>query len=86
MADHDRANFDRRDRPWPVVVHPVRDHGAHEAVDSLSPEQLFELVRVLSARMWELTGRPFPAYARSEMPIRVQRRVYLHAVGEPLND
>jgi hypothetical protein len=31
------------------------------------------MVSVLSRRMWELTGRPFRAYARGEMPARIVR-------------
>ena len=31
------------------------------------------MVWLLSARMWELTGRPFPSYRRDEMPGQVIR-------------
>ncbi len=33
-----------------------------------------EMVQVLSARMWELTGRPWPSYRREEIPVVVRRR------------
>lgn len=75
MADRDRASLDRRERPWPVVVHPLHEHGAEEEPTSMTAEQRFEQVWILSARMWELTGRPLPTYTRSEMPIRIQQRV-----------
>lgn len=45
-----------------------------EVLDDLTPEERLELVAELSARMWELTGRPLPDYSRSEMPVRVVRR------------
>ncbi len=32
-----------------------------------------EMVELLSRRMWEISGRPIPTYARPEMPGRVLR-------------
>jgi hypothetical protein len=32
-----------------------------------------EMVGLLSRRMWEISGRPMPSYARSETPGRVLR-------------
>jgi len=31
------------------------------------------MVRQLTERMWELSGRPFPRYRRSELPVRIIR-------------
>ena len=36
-------------------------------------EERLEMVAELSKRMWELTGKPWPSYSRSEMPGRVIR-------------
>lgn len=38
-----------------------------------TPEQRLEMVAELSRRMWELSGRPRPAYTRAAMPGRVIR-------------
>lgn len=35
--------------------------------------QRVEMVALLSRRMWELTGRPLPAYPREETPTRIVR-------------
>jgi hypothetical protein len=32
-----------------------------------------DMLRELTERAWRLTGRPFPTYARSEIPVRVTR-------------
>ncbi|MCU0619489.1 MAG: hypothetical protein MUF40_06260 [Gemmatimonadaceae bacterium] len=61
----------------------ARVTGLHEegAADDLSDTttavERVELVQVLSRRMWELTGRPFPDYSRAAMPGRVVRRAAL---------
>jgi hypothetical protein len=73
MADRDRASLDRRERPWPVVVHPLHEEPA-DGPDAMTSAERVELVWTLSARMWELTGRPFPSYARSAMPVSIRRR------------
>lgn len=41
--------------------------------DVTSPSQRVEMVWELSARMWELTGKPVPAYTREQIPIRIIR-------------
>ena len=52
--------------------------GEEPADDDLSAvttaEQRLEMVAELSRRMWELTGRETPQYARAAMPVRVIRR------------
>lgn len=64
--------------PRRIVVARVASLGAEGASDDLSDTttavERVELVQVLSRRMWELTGRPWPDYARSAMPGRVIRR------------
>ena len=61
------------------VVHPARvlplgDSQTDSLADSTTAEERIEMVAVLSARMWELTGRSVPQYSRAKMPIRVIRR------------
>jgi hypothetical protein len=48
--------------------------GGDDLSETTTAAERIELVQVLSRRMWELTGRPWPAYARSAMPGRVVRR------------
>lgn len=61
-----------------IVVARVVRLGEAGASDDLSDvttaSERVELVQVLSRRMWELTGRPWPDYPRSAMPGRVVRR------------
>lgn len=57
---------------------PVRVYGlGEEPGDDLSgcttAEDRLQMVSVLTRRMWELSGRPLPAYRRDEMPGRVIR-------------
>lgn len=40
---------------------------------STTAEARLEMVRDLSERMWCLTGKPFPSYSRSEIPVQVIR-------------
>ena len=39
-----------------------------------TPEERWEMLLVLSARMWELQGGPAPLYERSTLPVNVIRR------------
>jgi hypothetical protein len=73
MTHRDDASAARRNRPWPVVVRSIREEPADEW-GTMTSEERVALVWTLSARMWELTGRPFPSYKRSEMPVRIRRR------------
>lgn len=64
------------DRDWSVRLRPLgaEPDEADDISRTTTVEERVELVRTLSRRMWELTGRPFPAYSRSEIPVRVARR------------
>ncbi len=73
MTDRDPAFIARQQRPWPVVVRSLHDESPDDQASHMSGEARVELVWTLSARMWELTGRPFPSYARSAIPVRIQR-------------
>lgn len=73
MGNRDRALDDRRTPPWPAVVRSVHEQ-VEEDWGAMTNEERVALVWTLSERMWELTGQPFPTYARSEIPVRIQRR------------
>ena len=73
MTDRDPAFIARQQRPWPVVVRSLHDEPPDDQAGHMNGEARVELVWTLSARMWELTGRPFPSYARSAIPVRIQR-------------
>lgn len=59
-------------------VHPARIRALEEPPrddlsDVTSAEERIAMVAVLSRRMWELTGRPWPGYTRSSMPVELRR-------------
>ena len=39
--------------------------------DSTTVEERLAIVDALSKRMWEITGRPMPSYARAEIPTTI---------------
>jgi hypothetical protein len=61
---------------WPVRVVAMRDaaRSSDNLAGTLPPAELVALVWELSARMWELAGRPGPVYTRATMPVRVVPR------------
>lgn len=73
MTDPDRR-CTRAHRILSACVYRLGDEPGDDLSGMTTPEQRLEMVAVLSKRMWELTGRPVPSYARSEMPVRVIRR------------
>jgi hypothetical protein len=54
-----------------VRIVPLHSAAASDARVSGTASDRLALVGILSARAWTLTGRPFPQYTRSTMPIRV---------------
>ena len=69
----------KRERPTIPRMPPVRVFRlGSEPGDDLSrqssPAERLEMVATLSQRMWDLTGRVVPTYARERMPVRVLRR------------
>ena len=58
----------------PAIVRKLDEGCSDDLSASTTSEERIEMVAVLSRRMWELTGRPIPTYARHEMPVRVVRR------------
>jgi hypothetical protein len=68
----------KRERPTIPRMPPVRVFRlGSEPGDDLSRQstaaERVEMVATLSQRMWDLTGRAVPAYARERMPVRVLR-------------
>jgi hypothetical protein len=60
----------------PIRTTPARilQLGESEGCDlsaSTTVTERIAMVALLSERMWELTGRPLPAYARGEIPVQV---------------
>jgi hypothetical protein len=52
-------------------VVPLRSDEASDGRVAGTAEERLELLKELSRRMWELSGRPLPSYTRSTMPFRL---------------
>lgn len=59
--------------PWFAQVFRLADAPGDDLSASTTPAARFEMVAILSARMWELTGKPVPAYSRDTLPFRFVR-------------
>ena len=57
----------------PARVIRLEDEQGDNLADSTSAEERIAMVEVLSRRMWEITGRPFPTSDRADMPGRILR-------------
>jgi len=73
VSDSFRERAARR-RDWPVRVYRLGDEPGDDLTDVTTAEQRLQMVWELTARMWELSGRPRPSYSRSDMPVRVVHR------------
>jgi hypothetical protein len=72
MEPRDEAGADRSG--WPVRVGHLKDESSEDLSAVTTAADRVALVWTLTARMWELTGRPAPAYSRADVPVRVVRR------------
>ncbi len=70
MSDHDHPPARES---WPVRVYRLGEEPGDDLSATTTAQQRLEMVAVLSARMWELSGRPVPRYTRASMPGRVVR-------------
>jgi len=70
MTSDDLSPRTRALRRYPLGAEPGDDLSAQ----TTAAERL-QMVDVLSRRMWELTGKPWPQIPRSEWPVRIVRRV-----------
>jgi len=74
MTGRDESGRSREHRDWVVRKYALGADVADDPGRTLSVQERIALVWTLSARMWELTGRPLPNYSRAEMPTAVVRR------------
>lgn len=58
-------------RAWPAHVYRLGEEPGDDLSAVTTAEQRVAMVWELTARMWALTGRPLPSYARAEMPVTV---------------
>lgn len=54
-------------------VFRLGEEPTEDLTDITSTDRRLEMVSILTRRMWELSGQPFPSYTRGEMPGRVIR-------------
>ena len=54
-----------------VRIVPLRSNEAADGRVGGTVDERLALVTELSRHAWELSGRPFPSYTRSTIPIRV---------------
>ena len=55
----------------PVSIYRLGDEPEDKLMETTTAEERFDLVRVLSQRMFEIAGGTPAEYRRSEIPIRV---------------
>jgi hypothetical protein len=67
------SEFPQR-RKISVSVFRLGEEPGDDLSQTTTAEERLRMLHELSARMWELTGRPMPAYERANIPIRVLRR------------
>ena len=66
-----KARAARRRQTWRGWI--SRD-GGHRPAERMTPDEALGVMNALAREGWELSGRPWPDYDRSEMPGRVVRR------------
>ncbi len=57
----------------PVRVFRLGEEPHDDLSDVTTAEERLAILRDLTERAWALSGRPFPSYPRSQMPVRVTR-------------
>jgi hypothetical protein len=60
--------------PWSARVCRLGEEPGDDVSAVTTAEERAAAVWLLTARLWALTGRPVPDYARPAMPIAVRRR------------
>ncbi len=58
----------------PVRIYRLGEEPPDTWLSSTTAAARFEMVAELSARMFEIGGRPAPSYTRALMPVQVVRR------------
>ena len=74
------SHMARRDMTYRVV--PLRSAEAREIPRGSTVSERLEMVRELSRMAWTASGRVFPRYTRSEMPVRLSTLNDQGAPGE----
>jgi hypothetical protein len=54
---------------WPVRRYRLGEEPGDDLSLTTTAEGRLEMVEILSVEAWTLTGRPFPTYARDDMPV-----------------
>jgi hypothetical protein len=57
---------------WPVRRYRLGEEPADDLTRTTTAEERLEMVETLSVEAWALTGKPFPAYARHEIPVTLR--------------
>ena len=57
----------------PVRVFRLGMEPHEDLLGSTTVGERLDILRELTERAWRLTGRPFPTYPRTEIPVRVTR-------------
>jgi hypothetical protein len=73
QEDDDRARAERRAarRSWPIRVYKLGEEPPDDLSATTTAAERLAMMWPLARQAWAFTGRPFPSYERSEMPIRV---------------
>jgi hypothetical protein len=71
MTEESSESRAARIREWPLHAYRLGEEPGDDLSTTTTAEQRIEMVWQLSARMWELSGRPMPQYSRATMPIAI---------------
>jgi hypothetical protein len=73
----DVSTFEQRRRAragWPIRAVPLGEEELIDPRDESSVDERIALVWTLTRQLWDFSGRPFPTYARRDMPGSITRR------------
>jgi hypothetical protein len=73
MSDEQPSRADGREVHWPVHRYRPGEEPGDDLSGVTTAEERIAMVRILSERMWELTGQPLPNYTRATLPVRLTR-------------
>jgi hypothetical protein len=59
---------------WIAQAYHLADAPGDDLSATTTAAERLEMVAILSARMWELTGKSAPLYSRETVPVQVVRR------------
>lgn len=59
-------------RTWPVRAYRLGSEPSDDLSPSTTAAERLAMMWPLALEAWELTGRPVPQYARSEMAVRIR--------------